>query len=96
LPALVGFTPQKEIDMNVYTLDVAFKASPSSTFLTRELGLPSTLGRDVIAEVGKKSVRVRKAKSPDEAREIAQELQTAFEAHALPADVEQRLKKSLP
>lgn len=81
--------------MNLYAMDIAFKASPSSSFFTRELGLPSTLGRDVVAEIGHKSVRVRKAKSPDDARNLAHELQTAFEAHALPADVEQRLKKHL-
>jgi hypothetical protein len=80
--------------MNVYSLNVAFKAAPSSTFVTRELGLPSSLGRDVVAEVGSKSVRVRKAKSPDAAKDIAVELQTAFDAHALPEDVEKRLKKS--
>jgi hypothetical protein len=81
--------------MNVYDLEITFKASPKSTFFTRELGLPSTLGRDIVAELGSRSVRVRKAKSPGEAQEIAHELQSAFEAHALPDDVVDRLKRKL-
>lgn len=79
--------------MDPYALNIAFKASPSSTFMTRELGLPSTLGRDVVAEWGGRSIRVRKAKSPDEARHLAEDLQVAFQAHDLPPDVEKRLRK---
>lgn len=79
--------------MDPYALDIAFKASPSSTFITRELGLPSTLGRDVVAEWGGRSVRVRKAKSPDAAQHMAADLQAAFQAHDLPPDVEKRLRK---
>lgn len=81
--------------MDVYALDITFKASPKSSFFTRELGLPSTLGRDIVAELGSRSVRVRKAKSPGEAQEIAHELQSAFAAHALPDDVVNRLKTKL-
>lgn len=81
--------------MNLYNLDITFRASPKSTFFTRELGLPSTLGRDIVAELGGRSVRVRKAKSPGEAQEIAHELQTAFAAQALPDDVVDRLTKKL-
>jgi hypothetical protein len=81
--------------MNVYDLDIIFKASPKSTFFTRELGLPSTLGRDIVAELGKRTVRVRKAKSPGDAEKIAHELQSAFTAHALPEDVVNRLKTRL-
>jgi len=81
--------------MNIYDAEIVFKASPSSTFLTRELGLPSNLGRDVVAEHGSRSVRVRKAKSPGEAQKLAEELQSAFDAHALPEDVVARLRKRL-
>ncbi len=31
--------------MNVYELDITFKASPKSTFFTRELGLPGDVVR---------------------------------------------------
>lgn len=79
--------------MDVYTLPIAFKASPSSTFATRELGLPSSLGRDVVAECGNRSVRVRKARSPQDAEDMARDLQSAFEAQHLPEDVERRVKK---
>lgn len=81
--------------MNLYDLDITFRASPKSTFFTRELGLPSTLGRDIIAALGHRSIRVRKAKSPGEAQAIAQDLQSAFQAHALPEDVVERVKKTL-
>lgn len=81
--------------MNVYDLDITFRASPKSTFFTRELGLPSSLGRDIVAELGSRSIRVRKAKSPGEAQAIAHELQSAFQAHALPEDVVERLKRKL-
>lgn len=79
--------------MRLYDAPIAFKASPASTMLTRELGLPSHLSRDVIAEYNKKSVRVRKAKSPAEASSQADELQSAFETHALPEDVARRLRE---
>lgn len=81
--------------MNVYDLDITFRPSPKSTFFTRELGLPSTLGRDIVAELGSRSIRVRKAKSPGEAQAIANELQSAFQSHALPEDVVERLKRKL-
>jgi hypothetical protein len=81
--------------MKLYDLDITFKASPKSTFFTRELGLPSTLGRDIVAELGTRSIRVRKAKSPGEAQDMAHQLQTAFAAHALPDDVVRRLKEKL-
>ena len=81
--------------MNLYDLDITFRAAPKSTFVTRELGLPSTLGRDIVAELGHRSIRVRKAKSPGEAQAIAQDLQSAFQTHALPEDVVERLKKTL-
>lgn len=81
--------------MNLYDLDITFRASPKSAFFTRELGLPSTLGRDVVAALGHRSIRVRKAKSPGEAQAIAQDLQSAFHVHALPEDVVERLKRKL-
>lgn len=78
--------------MDPYALEITFKASPSSTFMTRELGLPSTLGQDVVAEWGGRSVRVGKAKSPAEATQMAEGLQSAFRARALPPDIEERLR----
>lgn len=81
--------------MDIYALNVEFKASPSFTMPTSELGLPSGPGRDVVANIGKRSIRVRKANSPANAIKMAQELQIAFGDHVLPVDVERRLKKAL-
>lgn len=81
--------------MDIYALNVEFKALPSFTLPTSELGLPSSLGRDVVANVGKRSVRVRRANSPADAIKMAQDLQASFSGRELPADVERRLKKAL-
>lgn len=67
--------------MDIYGLHITFRAAPQSSFFTRELD--------------HRSIRVRKAKSPGEAQQIAQDLQSAFQAHALPDDVVDRLKKKL-
>jgi hypothetical protein len=52
-------------------------------------------GLDVIALCGKRTVRVRKAPSTERALVMARDLQSDFEKQALPADVEQRIRRQL-
>lgn len=65
--------------MHLYSADIAF--------------LPVRPGNAsfVVATHRNKSVRVRATKSVDAARSLAEELQHAFQAHALPSDVASRL-----
>ncbi|HEX6957966.1 MAG TPA: hypothetical protein VF194_08275 [Ferrovibrio sp.] len=65
--------------MRLYTADIAFEsARPGANCF-------------VVATLRNKSVRVRAARSPEAAQSLAHELQHAFDSHALPGDVAEKL-----